>query len=224
MRHYLLARPPLPLTPGMRMTAFTAVLVALGSSTLGASPGLAGTIGTAIALTAVAVAADEDRAAAAGAQKRSGWRLISWHGRSCPCVKIMMELLDSHARFVKYYMRNVALQSGGLGARQCVYLQVTGTVAPASYTGKAICNAIRCHLALAQNYCVAAFNTADFKYQNTSMMGDIHRYPNWGGCLRRPGRGLDFKNPKNSKYRKPLGSLTCQADCRHRICAVPKPC
>ncbi|MBP8286857.1 MAG: hypothetical protein KAX57_08450, partial [Rhodoferax sp.] len=39
--------------------------------------------------------------------------------------------LDSHPRFVKYYARNVALQ-WGLGARQCVYLQVTGTVAPAS--------------------------------------------------------------------------------------------
>ncbi len=48
--------------------------------------------------------------------------------------------LDSHPRFVKYYARNVALQ-WGLGARQCVYLQVTGTVAPASDTGKAICNA-----------------------------------------------------------------------------------
>lgn len=50
------------------------------------------------------------------------------------------QLLDSHARFVKYYARNVALQ-WGLGARRCVYLQVTGTVAPASYTGKAVCNA-----------------------------------------------------------------------------------
>jgi hypothetical protein len=45
--------------------------------------------------------------------------------------------LDSHTRFVKYYARNVALQ-WGLGARQCVDLQVTGTVAPASYTGNAI--------------------------------------------------------------------------------------
>ena len=30
------------------------------------------------------------------------------------------KLLDSHARFVKYYVRNVALQSAGLGARQWV--------------------------------------------------------------------------------------------------------
>jgi hypothetical protein len=45
--------------------------------------------------------------------------------------------LDSHARFVKYYARNVALQ-WGLGARQCVDLQVIDTVAPASYTGSAI--------------------------------------------------------------------------------------
>lgn len=64
-----------------------------------------------------------------------GWVVdMGVHAHACN------QLLDSHARFVKYYARNVALQ-WGLGARQCVYLQVTGTVAPASYTGKAICNA-----------------------------------------------------------------------------------
>ena len=137
MRHDLFARPPLTLAPGMCMTAFAAVLVALASSTLGASSGLARTIGAAIALTPVAVAADGYSATAAGAQKEPGRRLSGWHGCTCPCVK---PTLDSHPCFVKYYACNVALQ-WGLGARQCVYLQVTGTVAPASYTGKAICNA-----------------------------------------------------------------------------------
>ena len=110
MRHYLLTRPPLPLTPGMGETALAAVLVALASSALGAPSGLIRTIGAAIALTAVAVAADEDRAATAGAQKGPGWWLVSLHGRSCPCVKTMLQLLDSHTRCVKYCVRNVALQ------------------------------------------------------------------------------------------------------------------
>ena len=87
MRHHLLARPPLPLAPGMGMTAFAAVLVAFASSALGASSGLARTRGTAIALTPVAVAADEYSAATAGAQKEPGWRLGSGHGQSSPCVK-----------------------------------------------------------------------------------------------------------------------------------------
>lgn len=87
MRHDLLARPPLPLAPGVGMTAFAAVLVALTSSTLGATSGLARTIGAAIALTAVAVAADDYSAAAAGAQKEPGWRLGSGHGLSCLRVK-----------------------------------------------------------------------------------------------------------------------------------------
>jgi hypothetical protein len=52
----------------------------------------------------------------------------------------MLELLDLHARFVKYYVRNVALQQS-LGARQWVCLQATDTVTSASYTGKTICNA-----------------------------------------------------------------------------------
>jgi hypothetical protein len=42
---------------------------------------------------------------------------------------------------VKYYVRNVALQKG-LGARQWVDRQVIATVALASHTGKAICNAL----------------------------------------------------------------------------------
>ena len=87
LAHYLFARPPLRLAPGMRMTAFAAVLVALGSSTLGATSGQARTIGAAIALTPVAVAADGDSAAAAGAQKEPGRRLSGWHGRCGPCVK-----------------------------------------------------------------------------------------------------------------------------------------
>lgn len=81
MRHYLrhaaLACPPLALAPDMRMTAFAAVLVALTSSTLGTTSGQARTIGAAIALTPVAVAADAYSAAAAGAQKEPGRRLGS---------------------------------------------------------------------------------------------------------------------------------------------------
>lgn len=87
LRHDLLARPPLTLAPGMCMTAFAAVLVALTSCTLGTTSGQARTIGAAIALTPVAVAADGDRATAAGAQKEPGRRLSGWHGRSRPCVK-----------------------------------------------------------------------------------------------------------------------------------------
>jgi hypothetical protein len=94
----------------MGETALAAVLVALTSSALGTPSGLARTIGAAIALTTVAVAADDYRAATAGAQKGSGWWLVSLHGRSCPCVKTMLQLLDSHTRSVKYSMRNVALQ------------------------------------------------------------------------------------------------------------------
>jgi len=67
MRHYLLARPPSALAPGMRMTALAAVLITLTRSALGAPSGLARTSGAAIALTPVAVAADEYRAATAGA-------------------------------------------------------------------------------------------------------------------------------------------------------------
>lgn len=77
MRHHLLACPPLPLAPGMRMTAFAAVLVALGRIALGATSGLARTSGAAIALPPVAVAADGDSAVAAGAQKEPGRRLGS---------------------------------------------------------------------------------------------------------------------------------------------------
>ena len=87
LRHALLARPPLTLAPGMCMAAFAAVLVALTSSALGATSGLARTRGAAIALTAVAVAADEYSAATAGAQKEPGRRLGRWHGQSSPCVK-----------------------------------------------------------------------------------------------------------------------------------------
>ena len=87
MRHYVLASPPLPLAPGMGMTTFAAVLVALGRSTLGAASGLARASRAAIALTTVAVAADDCSAAAAGAQKEPGRRWGSWHGQSSPCVK-----------------------------------------------------------------------------------------------------------------------------------------
>jgi len=71
------SRPLLRLAPGMGMATFAAVLIALGSSPLGASSGLARTIGAAIALPPVAVAADDYSAAAAGTQKEPGWRLLS---------------------------------------------------------------------------------------------------------------------------------------------------
>ena len=77
MRHHLLACPPLPLAPGVGVTALAAILVAFASSALGASSGLARTIGAAIALPPVAVAADAYSAAAAGAQKEPGRRLGS---------------------------------------------------------------------------------------------------------------------------------------------------
>lgn len=67
MRHYLLARPPLTLAPGVGMTALAAILVAFASSALGASSALARTSCAAIALTTVAVAANDYSAATEGA-------------------------------------------------------------------------------------------------------------------------------------------------------------
>ena len=96
---------------------------------------------------------------------------------------------------------------------------------PAGSVGELNDHRIRCHKTLAQTDCVAAFNTADFQYQNISAMGEPTATQIGEGGLRRPGRGLDFKNPKNPKnpkYRKPRGLLTCHAACRHQICAVPK--
>ncbi len=87
MRHYFFTRPPLRLAPRVRMTTFAAVLVALGGRALGATSGLARTRSTAVALTAVARAADDYSAATEGAQKEPGWRLGSGHGQSSPCVK-----------------------------------------------------------------------------------------------------------------------------------------
>ena len=116
MRHYSFARPPLTLAPGMRMTAFAAVLVALTSSPLGASSGLARTSRAAIALTPVAVAADGDSAATAGAQKEPGRRLKCWHGRSGPCVKpssgqprSLREILDAQRRPPEWGFRGAAV-------------------------------------------------------------------------------------------------------------------
>jgi hypothetical protein len=86
MRHTLLACPPLPLASGMGMTALAAVLVSLARSTLGAASGLARTCRAAIALSPVAVAAEDDSVAATGAQKEPGWRLRGLHGRTSPCV------------------------------------------------------------------------------------------------------------------------------------------
>jgi hypothetical protein len=87
MRHYLLTRAPLPLAPGVGVTALAAVLIALGGCALGASSGLVRTSGAAIALTTVAVAANDYGAAAAGAKKEPRRWLIGLHGQSCPCVK-----------------------------------------------------------------------------------------------------------------------------------------
>jgi len=92
MRHCLLARPPLPLASGVSVTALAAVLVAFAGCALGATSGLVRAGRAAVALAAVAVAADEHRAAAQGAHKASGrwWRRLWWcvlgsgHGRSIP--------------------------------------------------------------------------------------------------------------------------------------------
>ena len=115
MRHCLLARPPLPLAPGVGVAALAAVLVAFGSGALGATSGLVRAGRAAVALAAVAVAADEHSAATQGAQKASGrwWRrgLGGGHGRSIPMRG--PTLLDSHARFVNTDSGNGALQSGG---------------------------------------------------------------------------------------------------------------
>ena len=56
MRHCLLARPPLPLAPGVGVTALAAVLVAFGSGALGATSGLVRAGRAAVALAAVAAA------------------------------------------------------------------------------------------------------------------------------------------------------------------------
>ena len=94
MRHCLLARPPLPLAPGVGVTALAAVLVAFGSGALGATSGLVRAGRAAVALAAVAVAADEHSAATQGAQKASGrwWRrgLGGGHGRSIPMREPML--------------------------------------------------------------------------------------------------------------------------------------
>lgn len=73
MRHYLPTGPPSPLALGVGVAAFAAVLVALACSALGATSGLVRADCAAVALTAVAVAADEYSAAAQGAEKSSGW-------------------------------------------------------------------------------------------------------------------------------------------------------
>jgi hypothetical protein len=72
MRHYLLARPPLPLARGVSVAAFAAVLIAFAGCALGVTSGLVRAGRAAVALAAVAVAADEHRAAAQGTQKASG--------------------------------------------------------------------------------------------------------------------------------------------------------
>ena len=94
MRHCLLARPPLPLAPGVGVAALAAVLVAFGSGALGATSGLVRAGRAAVALAAVAVAADEHSAATQGAQKASGrwWRrgLGGGHGRSIPMREPML--------------------------------------------------------------------------------------------------------------------------------------
>lgn len=74
MRHYLPTGSPSPLALGMGAAALAAVLVAFAGSALGATSGLERAPCAAVALAAVAVAADEHRAAAQGAQKAPGRR------------------------------------------------------------------------------------------------------------------------------------------------------
>ena len=74
MRHYLLASTVSALALGVRQAARIAGLIALGGSALCTDPGLGRTLSAAIALAAVAVAANEHRTAATGAYKAPGRR------------------------------------------------------------------------------------------------------------------------------------------------------
>lgn len=138
MRHYLPTGAPSPLASGVGVAAFAAVLVASGRGALGATSGLPGALCGAVALAAVAVAADQHSAATQGAQKASGrwWRrgLSSGHERAIP----MRELMLWTAMPAREILTAAPAPSKavGLGARQWVARKVTVTVAPASCTGR----------------------------------------------------------------------------------------
>lgn len=80
MRHFLLPGPVTALAFGMGVTAAQAVLIAATRGAGGLSAGLVGTARGAVALAAVAVAANDHRRAATGAVVASS-REIHWPSR-----------------------------------------------------------------------------------------------------------------------------------------------
>lgn len=110
MRHFLLFGPVTALALGVGMTTLPAGLIAATRGTDGGASGLMGTPCGAVAVTSVAVAANDHRGTATRTQIASSW---NFHGQ-----KPMGE--DSNARFVKYLACSVARQ--GSGARQRIWL------------------------------------------------------------------------------------------------------
>ena len=111
MRHFLRSSPITLLTFGVGVTAAQAGLIAAPGSTDRASAGFAGTSGGAVALAAIAVAADQHSGAAGGAQIASSRQL---HWSPWPMGK------DGDARFVTYFAGSGA--SSQLWARHRVWL------------------------------------------------------------------------------------------------------
>ena len=110
MRHFLQFGPVTALAFGVGMAPLPAGLVAVASGTDGAASCLRRTGLGAVALAAIAVAANDCSLAAAGTKVMSSCR---FHG-----PRPMGE--DSNARFVKYLACSVARQ--GSGARQRIWL------------------------------------------------------------------------------------------------------
>jgi hypothetical protein len=103
MRHFLLFGPVTTLAFGVGMTTSPAGLVAATGATDGGTSGMIGTPCGAVAVTPIAVAANDHRGAATRTQIASSW---DFHGQ-----RPMGE--DSNARFVKYSACSVARQGSG---------------------------------------------------------------------------------------------------------------
>ena len=106
MRHFLVFRSITALPFGVGMATSPAGLIAVTGSTDGGASGLIGTLCGAVAVTSVAVAANDHRGTAMRAQIASSW---NFHGQ-----KPMGE--DSNARFVKYAPKVIPV---GLGMQRC---------------------------------------------------------------------------------------------------------
>lgn len=111
MRHFLRSDPITLLAFGVGVTPAQTGLIAAPGSTDRASAGFAGTSGGAVALAAIAVAANQHSGAATGAQIASSRQL---HWSPWPMGK------DSDARFVTYFAGSGA--SSQLWARHRVWL------------------------------------------------------------------------------------------------------